>query len=492
MTKEPQNSQPTRRVDRLSRLPNELLDTIFDLAYPYCYPYRPPKFPISKGLRPFQERLLYREINLSSVDQFHALSRTLDLDPTRGELVEGISIVSCSRPREDPSKVSLDDLLSRLPNLVALELPTGSHQYQEPSESVLTKLSKVKYVTTTVHVEPPDEKWRFHPSPFAFLSALPNLVELAISAWPYHDDFVWTHTHGHAFEMRSMWGLRIEGPGAGAPNVAAFIALCPNLVHLELITVDGGFSSSPDSSLLRLLPVTLQSLRLDCPMNVFAPCEQLLTHLTQLRRLDLGSACHSYDVHTALAQLPLLVSVRLGNCVVDFAGFASLVSGPSRLVHLEHITLDTFLRLDTLMGTRTPAPSDPSFSAAAAESLDRYLNDWAEPDNYLGDPNELRALVRACEANGVALDGTMRDLCEPLEAWNVECNNRAVLICASGHDRQFTWLGWARARAARAGVSLPTLDLDELDPARLEVVEIELPEKDWFVLSLRNKSEAQE
>ncbi|GAA6018040.1 hypothetical protein JCM11491_000045 [Sporobolomyces phaffii] len=442
---------PPPSLDRFSLLPNELLDAIFALAYSFY----PPKAPLSKRLRPFQERELYRSVTIVHLRQFRTLSRTLELDPARGELVTKIAIGSYSRPHDDDSRVSLDDLLSALPNLVTLEIPVGLSPYEAPSGIVLSRLWRVKMVSASIH------SCRFGWSDLAFLSMLPNLNDLVIYNWL---SFGTRHSPSpNGFSFKHVVRVKVMGEGIDKETVLPIANLCPNLLHLHLFGTDGRGLQHPD--LLPLVPATLHSLQLDSPYGSSEPCDLLLPRFSHLRQLNLGETCHSESIHTTLAQLPNLVSIRLGDGQVDYRGFAALVSGPSRLVELKSLIFDTKTAF---------SPDD--------------MADWVDPSDYLPDPVGLRALRGVCDSNGVDLSGTMFDDClRALEDFHVEWNNRAVLAAAYHGDRDFDQLHHTRTEASRAGVTLPSFDLDSLDPDHLEVVETELPEKEWIVLSLRNR-----
>ncbi|GAA6018023.1 hypothetical protein JCM11491_000034 [Sporobolomyces phaffii] len=464
------------------------------MAYPHidpnCYPYRPPKFPLSKRLRPFQERLLYGRIDLRSVDRFHSLYHTLDLDPTRGELVTEIAICSQSRPRNDPSRVSLDDLLSALPNLVTLSLPTGPTQYKAPSRAIMHRLSRVTHVTTRVHDDSFGHDSRFRLSDLACLSALPNLETLEIHGSSTLLNGV--NSYPEAFRFSNLETLRFVQTGADADAVVKLVDLCPNLVHFEW----SSYLKEPDfPRILPFLPPTLRSLCIETPTIFFDQCDPFLPRFTKLQSLDLTDLCYSFEIHTALAQLPDLTEVRFEGSAVDYRGLASLVSGPSRMVNLKSITLDTReSELDEEpVGNRAPAPSAPSFPPPQGDvTLSLDMSDWPSLRDDLEDPVGLRMLVGACESNGVNLSGTLLDCFEALEDFHIEHNNRAVLAVAFGPDNTFDRIRDARLAASQDGVSVPDFDLDSLDPDHLEVVETELPEKEWFVLSLRNKPKPDE
>ncbi|GAA6018014.1 hypothetical protein JCM11491_000031 [Sporobolomyces phaffii] len=477
------SSPPPRSLDRLSLLPNELLDVIFELSY-FTFP---STAPLSKRLRPFQERQLYRSVTLRSVDQFRSLSRTLELDPARGELVSDLAIGSHSRPHNDDSRVLLDDLLSKVPNLVTLQFPLGSSHYEAPSAAVMSRLSGVKTVIAFIVDGGPAHDSSFEVTNLASLSMLPNLNELEIREWPSFD--AEDHQRSVSFSFETVETLTVAGVGADEETVLEIVNLCPNVLHLELMVTYADTTGFP--SLLSLLPVTLRSLQLLAPGAIFTPCDSFLPRLAGLRHLELGSDFHTSGIHTTLAQLPNLVGFRLGNGKVDYRGLAALVSGPSRLVDLESLILDNVRPIIHHFGNRTPGPSNPSFSADAA-LLPDDMTDWVSPSEYLPDPVGLRALRAVCDSNAVNLGGTMLDCLETLDDFHIESNNRAVLAAACHGDRDFHQLYHTRTEASRAGVTLPSFDLDSLDPDRLEVVETELTEKEWFVLSLRNKARSED
>ncbi|GAA6018017.1 hypothetical protein JCM11491_000032 [Sporobolomyces phaffii] len=473
-------AKPRPPLDRLSLLPNELLDAIFGLSYSSLI----PTAPLSKRLRPFQERQLYRSIVLKTVDQFHALSRTLHLNSTRGQFVLNLGIAWLPFYGDDTSNLSLDDLLSKIPNLVTLILPVGPGYYSTPNAEVMARLLAVRSVTVTRFEPTAADSSRFELSDFAFLSELPNLNELDVLDWP--QSATGSVQYSKAFSFARVQTLGVTGVEADEATILQIVNLCPSLLHLYLLACHDVLIEFP--GLPPYLPATLRSLSLLAPNASFAACDSLLLRFSHLRILDLGAVSHSRSIHTTLAQLPNLVSIRLGDGQVDYRGFAALVSGPSRLVDLRSITLNSAYSSINLFGTYTPAPSDPSFSADAAFWPDD-MSDWVHPSEYLPDPVGLRTLRGVCHSNGVRLSGTMFKCLEALEEFRIESNNRAVLSAVFG--RHLSPLRQVRAAAMRDQVPLPSDDLDSLDPDHLEVVETELPETYRLVLSLRNKARSE-
>ncbi|GAA5893302.1 uncharacterized protein JCM6883_007625 [Sporobolomyces salmoneus] len=85
------------RVDRLSSLPNELLDHIFDLAHTY---YEPLTGPLSHRLLPFFHRTVYREIRIESYNGLARLCMTAGLNPILLSHTRRLDIVVKMTPDE--------------------------------------------------------------------------------------------------------------------------------------------------------------------------------------------------------------------------------------------------------------------------------------------------------------------------------------------------------------------------------------------------------
>ncbi|GAA6018701.1 hypothetical protein JCM11491_001270 [Sporobolomyces phaffii] len=290
-----------------------------------------------------------------------------------------------------------------------------------------------------------------------------------------------------SFRLRNVETLVVDGHGADSVSVAGLVNLCPNLVHLDLYS----WMVEPDyPRLLPLLPATLRSLRLEPgPGTTPETFDSFLPRFSQLRRLTLGIGCHSQYTHNALARLTHLTALHLIGGVFHYRDLVNLVSGPSRLSNLVSITLesgDTYRK--QYGGTRTPAPSDPAFSTEIVEMLDGRMTDWVYGASLAEDRKASRILVEACLSNGVCLGGTALDRFETVEDFHIEANNRAVLLATLRRPDGLFHIQQVRSEATRQGIALPSYDLDSLEPDNLEIVETALPEKNWFILSLRNKT----
>jgi len=126
------------------------------------------------------------------------------------------------------------------------------------------------------------------------------------------------------------------------------------------------------------------------------------------------------------------------------------------------------------------------------------MEGWQLPD-VLGTGEEIekgyvgsfKQLIKAAQANGVRIEGSVFEALEQHEDYLIENINRAVLAVYFNEDASMLEeLRRARSRASEADMSLPQLDLDldSTDFTHLELTETELPERDCFIYSLRNEA----
>ncbi|GAA5866416.1 hypothetical protein JCM3774_004675 [Rhodotorula dairenensis] len=111
------NSHTRPNVDRLSKLPNELLQYIFALAYAT----QKPSEPLSCRLRRFYDAVAFRELKARDDSRVRSLHRTLTGRPGLGQHVRQLTIEEAG----DQSRLGFDeinDLFGCLPNLQHLVL----------------------------------------------------------------------------------------------------------------------------------------------------------------------------------------------------------------------------------------------------------------------------------------------------------------------------------------------------------------------------------
>jgi len=323
----------------------------------------------------------------------------------------------------------------------------------------------------------------------AFLAVLPSLNELEISRWPYD-----THPYyeeEEAFRLPRVETIRLEGDGADEDSVKALVNICPALLSIDL---DSGHSGSQTSfaPALGTLPSTLHSLKLRTNSEHAEYADPPLSRFSALRSLDLGDGCYPGTIHQVLSRLPLLVDVRLEQGAIYALGFLDLVSGPGRLPNLKTIYLDSNVGR---VGNRT------SFHETDIESIDPGMLDWQCPDEWCGEgpgyveegfATKFQELITVAEANGVRIEGTIHEALKTFEDSHIESNNRTVLAFyrSGGSDSIASLHNACYRMAARVGVLHPALkglNLDYLKSGHYELVEIPLPERDWFIYTLRSR-----
>jgi len=279
--------------------------------------------------------------------------------------------------------------------------------------------------------------------------------------------------------------LRVQGDAADYSTPLLLIKACPALLHLEL---NSSFEEGPLEfhKYLPSLPFDLHSLSIHGLTDAHPRVDSVLSSFTQLRFLRLGDQSYSHLIHSALHSFSSLVRIHLGKGVIDPDGFVSLISGSSRLPSLRTIILD----FDAgFVGRKIRRPSRAGFNIESEmEKCDVDMGDWnlpGEDDSHQFDPVGLQQLIEVARENGVVVKGSVFSALEHAVAYRIEENNRAIIDVLA--EQHFDHLQEVRNFASRDGVSLPPLDLDSLNLDRLEIVEIDLPEQDWYVLSLRNK-----
>ncbi|GAA5897717.1 uncharacterized protein JCM6883_006794 [Sporobolomyces salmoneus] len=105
------------KIDRLSLLPNELLDKIFDYAHTLD---QPSTGPLSKRLLPFLITGIYRRIKVSKVTKLLRLAAKLNAEPHLGE---GIRTLQFDTAVTLNNESNYEELLQALPHhLIELEL----------------------------------------------------------------------------------------------------------------------------------------------------------------------------------------------------------------------------------------------------------------------------------------------------------------------------------------------------------------------------------
>jgi hypothetical protein len=490
----------TLRIDRLSHLPNELLDIIFDLAYAR----RRSIEPLSKRLLPYHERSLYRRIRFEGSHQAIQLYQSLNLHPSKGSLIKeiyGPLLEYVDEPAE-----FFQSLTSILPFCLSLEVLEVSPGFD--SRTNLSRVSKWNlYAAELLHhlqdlplkrlevsliqkneeeeAEDEDEEVSYtNLDTLAIIQEHPSICELIIGDW--NSEVVEDVRRNRSFTLPGIKSLRIEGIAADKISVKTVTELCPSLLHLHLFsTFEIGVLVF--SNVLPHLPISLHSLSLNATRPDDPFCEEHLPRFTSLRSIELGDNMFSSSIHQVLSQLPLLENIKLGYGTLDFDGFSSLIDGSVRLQHLRQVDLNLY---PTTIGTQVDL-KDLAKIEADGFRLPGEKEGWPKVPEYDHNWREIEqgicAVVEVGKKNGIVVNADISAFEEYRQAFDLEVYNRSVLVAFCQRRPQF--IATAQ-RLARDRSWLPLqADLDSLDPERLELVETPVPELVWFVFSLKNKDE---
>jgi len=407
--------------------------------------------------------------------------------PTKGSLVQSLDLPSTASADNIAAFASeIRRLFLLLPNLVTLHihsLPTLHDSNNTPliSSSALARLESLE-----VSLDDREEEGIVDLDSLAQFGGLPLLRRLRLRNWAgYLDDEL---RRSDTTLLPSVTRLEVQGSGADVQNLKFLLVTCPSVLYLEL---ESEHEEGPEfATRLPPLPSTLQSLHLHGTYRAQVPVDSILPRLNQLRHLHLGEGLYSRNIFTVLQQLPLLTELHLDHGTLYPVPLQSLLAGPSRLASLQRVTLE-FDKGPT--GSRIPKPStvasDYSFSFESGFSRHGIImGDWDLPGEGSDDilnVIDLRRMKSIAEDNGLTLSGNLESTVKMITDYHIEANNRATVTAYRQGDLDI--LGHVRNAAVRDGIALPPLDLDSLDLERLEIVEIDLPEREWFMLNLRNK-----
>ncbi|GAA5982555.1 hypothetical protein JCM5350_006115 [Sporobolomyces pararoseus] len=483
MSSETISHDRSTRIDYLSRLPNELLEDIFNHAYSGS---PPPLMPISKRLLPFHQQHLYRQVSLSSPSSVACFASSISSDEGKGKMVKAAKFDRTKQAVIESIEV-LEKLFPLLPNVQHLDLQ--SHVF--PADNRSTEIFKVLPSVKSVSIKAVRNSDRLvDPDYFSFLSALPSLDSLKVLNWPILDGEY--DVEGNR-KLAGVKTLAVEGQGAEDESVVGLVKMCPALLHLELVTT---YDDQVDfSCCLPDFSPTLESLTLAAnhPSSYGVPYDHLFLRFTHLRSLSLGDGLYSSTIHETLQQLPLLEKIRLEGGSISPAGFLTLVTGPTRLLHLETIVLNFYVgERGVHVDIESEIPQGPN------------MEDWKKPRASAKGPEEdvrseaslqvdqLRQLIKVAGEEGIKIRGTVHEALRNLEDYWMEQNNRAILTIHYERHDGVRWHMIVELFAESAGVNLPARDAIPWWRERLELVKIDQPERDWFILTLKNKEEAKE
>jgi len=252
---------------------------------------------------------------------------------------------------------------------------------------------------------------------------------------------------------------------------------CPKITSLRLFDPIFPNYRAFLSTILHLAH-QITSLELDSPLladSFDIACDDLLPQFSNLVHLSLGDGTISESLHSYLRQLPQLASLRLGpdtHLYIDPTDFLSLLEGPTRLPALQSLTHDC---LGGKAGKRVEVGDEVQEEVSSGMKADG----WERPrlDERLIEEPDPWAILRACQVSGIELAGDPTSAPQIKEDYNLEKANRSALRCLELKSI-------ADVRTVYGSSRFPHIPISYLDPQNLKLVKTEIPEKNWFRLSL--------
>jgi len=339
-------------MGRLSSLPNEILDDIFDLAHTELEPLTGP---LSKRLLPFFQRSFYRKVRLSSYGQLDRLCQT---SQTRPVLTSLIWVLRIEIPKERysneldlrrPTNDAIHDLLSRLVTLRYLRI-TGSSRVaclllSPPSQTIYPFCSTLLYLELSSSFDP-------HRNPYQVLlhstlhqyRSLESMhlnvdrSEATIDSGP--DDIGSTDIPRQL--SSSIGSFTLSGPLAESRCAETILGSVPAPFQIRIVHAEPSFPP------FRELLSRVQQPRLVNNLHILASdSDRLGSHVfsplrlfTQLRSIELSVRTTFEDVFLALSGAPLELIHLYWDCDVAITALMKLVTGSTKIKTLKEVVLD--------------------------------------------------------------------------------------------------------------------------------------------------------
>ena len=214
--------------DRLSKLPTELLDMIFDDAWAK----QRPSGPINRALCPFYDRFAWRSIRIDSPER---LERFLELMVKRTHLGSLCEDLEVQLKPEELDVATLTVLLGRTPNLKKLALADlASEVFDHVLNGTKNNLLPVHLRKLDLKCSTGGRKDPYHPTNWSLLTDLTSLNELALDLRSAETPTGRIQSKKELPVWPSIAHLEVGLPQKGRSSVLQLIASFPNLARLQL------------------------------------------------------------------------------------------------------------------------------------------------------------------------------------------------------------------------------------------------------------------
>ncbi|GAA5986747.1 hypothetical protein JCM5350_000521 [Sporobolomyces pararoseus] len=413
-----------QNIDHLSRLPPELIHTIFNELEGRD---RALTAPVSKKFVPFQQLRLYRNVSLNSYDQLDKFCKTAKTHPGLMNNVVKLKVNIEPTPALDddldsnpfieeedplvPTSNGVILLFSTLANTATVEIRGSSRiagviLSPEVSTQHLPKLSDLGLASTLSDFDDP-----FHPAFYSGLVNYTELVDFSLSVWRNHQSIRLSTKPLPEFypSPTNIFSVSLYGPLSS--SVSSVKALLTSFSYLPMLDLA---DFSPTSQMYDLLD------GLDCPkalgflalkrFDTDGPPSQgsivdRLTKFTSLDRLVLAgnTAPVSSEFYSALQAIPLKVLIFELGADVDLKKLAKLISGPHKHASLQKIRFDNVI---AKRGTTFEEMDWEVYTGPDGDGFGPYP-DWKLPrwtDKF--EPDKLKKFLKVAEKEGIKVEGS--------------------------------------------------------------------------------------
>jgi len=420
-------------MDRLSLLPNELLDDIFSLAHTETEPLTGP---LSKCLLPFFQRSFYRDVLLNSYEQFdrlHQISRTrsdllslvctlkleiptLEIEDEDGDSVE-------TKDPNFPSNDAVVGLLSQLLHLQKLRIRGSSRIVL----LLLTPRDENKFpFCSTLRVLQVRASFDSRQDPFEFLLLSTLHQYHALKALLLDFDRSEATNDLEIVDIAILSNYRqlsssiswfsLAAPLENPRYAEAFVGSVPAPIEIRLLQTE--ISSMAVSELLSYVqqPHLVQSLKIIAPgalrpaSDTFSPLRQF----THLKSIEADISASFDDILLILSEAPLESINLRWLCYIAIPTLNNLVTGSAKIETLREIVLDT---VDAIRGRLVPRElAREELETWDLEDLDWVLPQWTDEFSREG----FKDFLVLAKKEGIEVTGDAVEALKIEEEWEEE------------------------------------------------------------------------
>ncbi|BGO90648.1 hypothetical protein NBRC10512_000212 [Rhodotorula toruloides] len=396
-------------VDRLSKLPMELLQKIFDDAYATDKPTE----PLSRTLLPLFDRCVWRDVKVVGDKRLVAFSATFQTRPSVGRHCRTLKVQHLKSPAV--SQASLEAVFANLPNLTKLVVHDDWEMFLDvllPAgrQALFPFSSSIRHFACLCKTQRADP---YHPAYLGSLASMTNLTVLQLIL--RHKSRIKTlrsRAHGGAVPLPPLDVLSVSvSHGPSFDSLHLLLQSVPTIKTLvvkhyeepsSLVKVISALAAPEHVAQLFLITSSTLHSALPAELKQLAGLKQIIFrgNFSRLGR-------DSFDVLRALPLERIEVCKKSDISAIELS---LLVDGPRRLSSLKKLKLDN---VDGKAGD----VADVTYEDVA---MDFEPAGWELPmwTSSFGYDDYLDLKMKATKAN-VAISGTVKNAARVEEKWEM-------------------------------------------------------------------------